>query len=110
MSLTSMKIIFKKKKNKGLGTRTLEARELGTRELEEKANSGLSFPNPYALAPNYFCRGFIATFLVMSAMIMMTLGSLGAFTAAEGYDDSVARREYRLVAGQNAGSCVSLAL
>jgi hypothetical protein len=55
-------------------------------------------------------HGFVAIFLVMSAMIMMTLGSLGAFGAAESYDDSVARREYRLVAGQNAKSCISVAL
>jgi hypothetical protein len=55
-------------------------------------------------------RGFVAIFLVMSAMIMMILSSLGAFGAAESYDDSVARREYRLVAGQNAESCVSVAL
>jgi hypothetical protein len=54
--------------------------------------------------------GFVAIFLVMSAMIMMTLGSLGAFGAAESYDDSVARREYRLVASQNAKSCISVAL
>jgi len=55
-------------------------------------------------------HGFVAIFFVMSAMIMMTLGSLGAFGAAESYDDSVVRREYRLVAGQNAESCVSVAL
>ena len=40
----------------------------------------------------------------------MTLGSLGAFGAAESYDDSVARREYRLVAEENAESCISVAL
>jgi hypothetical protein len=57
-----------------------------------------------------YSSGFVAIFLVMSAMIMMTLGSLGAFGATESYDDSVARREYRLVAGQNAKSCVSVAL
>ena len=55
-------------------------------------------------------HGFVAIFMVMSAMIMMTLGSLGAFGAVESYNDSVARREYRLVAGQNAKSCVSVAL
>jgi len=55
-------------------------------------------------------RGFAAIFLVISAMILMTLGSLGAFVAAESYNDSVSRREYRLVAGQNARSCVSVAL
>lgn len=55
-------------------------------------------------------RGFMAIFLVMSAMIMMTLGSLGAFGAAESYNDSVVRREYRLVAGQNTKSCISVAL
>ena len=40
----------------------------------------------------------------------MTLASLGAFTAAQSYNDSVTRREYRLVAGQNARACVSVAL
>jgi hypothetical protein len=54
--------------------------------------------------------GFVAIFLVMSAMLMMTLGSLGAFGAAESYDDSVAHREYRFVARENAESCVSVAL
>jgi hypothetical protein len=54
--------------------------------------------------------GFVAVFLVMSAMLMMTLGSLGAFGAAESYDDLVARREYRFIASQNAESCVSVAL
>jgi hypothetical protein len=54
--------------------------------------------------------GFVAIILVISAMLMMTLGSLGAFGAAESYDDSVARREYRLVAEENAESCISVAL
>jgi hypothetical protein len=54
--------------------------------------------------------GFVATFFVMAAMIMMTFSSLGAFAAAESYDDSVTRREYRLQAGLNAQSCVSVAL
>ena len=53
--------------------------------------------------------GFVAIILVMSAMLMMTLGSLGAFGAAESYDDSVAHREYRLVAEENAESCISVA-
>lgn len=54
--------------------------------------------------------GFAATFLVMAAMIMMTTASLGAFGAAESYDDAVSRREYRLKAGLDAQSCISVAL
>ena len=75
---------------------------LGTRD------SGLS--TPHTLTPKPYSSGFVAIFLVMSAMIMMTLGSLGAFGVADSYDDIVARREYRLMAGQNAASCVSVAL
>ena len=55
-------------------------------------------------------RGFAATFLVMAAMIMMSLGSLGAFSAADGYNDVVMRREYRLEAILDAQSCISVAL
>ena len=55
-------------------------------------------------------RGFVALILVISLMFTMLLGSLGAFAAALGYSDSVARREYRLEAAQNARSCVSAAL
>ena len=57
-----------------------------------------------------FHGGFVALFLVMSAMSAMLLGSLGACAAALGYSDSVARREYRLVASENARSCVAVAL
>jgi hypothetical protein len=64
----------------------------------------------YGLSTLRTNSGFIAIFLVMSAMLMMTLESLGAFGAAESYDDSVARREYRLVAEENAESCISVAL
>lgn len=54
--------------------------------------------------------GFVATLLVVSMMIMMSLGSLGAFSAAESYDDAVLRRQYRLDASLDARSCVSVAL
>jgi hypothetical protein len=91
-----MKIIFKK--HKGYRIIGYEGKD---------ANNSSTLQPSY---PTTRFSGFIATFLVMSAMIMMALGSLGAFSAAESYDDSVARREYRLVAGQNAKSCVSVAL
>ena len=55
-------------------------------------------------------RGFVALFLVISLMSLMLLGSLGAFAAAHGYNDSVVRREYRMEADANAESCVSLAI
>ncbi|MDR3558731.1 MAG: hypothetical protein P4L61_04305 [Candidatus Pacebacteria bacterium] len=54
--------------------------------------------------------GFVAMFLVIGSMVLMSLSSLGASSAALGYLDSADRREYRMVAGQNAKSCVSVAL
>jgi|GEM_PF-1908776 hypothetical protein len=54
--------------------------------------------------------GFVAVFLVMSVMIMILLGSLGAFSAASSYEDTVSRREHRMQATLNAKSCVSVAI
>jgi hypothetical protein len=76
-------------------------------KIERECNSSRFSTFYFSLSTS---RGFVAIFLVMSAMIMMTLGSLGAFSAAESYDDSVARHEYRLVAIENAKSCVSVAI
>jgi hypothetical protein len=57
-----------------------------------------------------YSQGFAALFFVLAMMTMLFLGSMGAFTAAVGYDDAISRRESRMQAGLNAHSCVSAAL
>ncbi|MDE2188795.1 MAG: hypothetical protein KGJ35_03665, partial [Patescibacteria group bacterium] len=54
--------------------------------------------------------GFVAIFVVMSAILMTTLVSIGTFSAVLNYQDSVWRRQYRLQASLNAQSCVQLSL
>ena len=102
-----MKIIFKKQLRKVTSFKFKVARKCRHNRLATCEPTPARSSDRLLLATS---SGFVAIFLVMSAMVMMTLSSLGAFSAAESYNDSVSRHEYRLVASQNAKSCISVAI
>jgi hypothetical protein len=54
-------------------------------------------------------EGFVATFLVISILSSILIGSVGSSAAAISYADSIALRENRIRAGLYAQSCVSWA-